>query len=153
MAMPTNNGEDYFVKDFYKRTLRLISATQSEYDVALLINSMVGLLVVPKEKYFHSIQVADDFVDKDLLNHIRSTFDDGDKISFTEILRRLRNSVCHGDMEIKAEKSNYIGEQPKIGSIVFNNNNASSAEIPIDLLKRFLINFATNVCNDAEGKR
>lgn len=152
MPMPTDNGKDYFVKDFYKRTLKLLNSTQSEYDVALLINSMVGLLVVPKERYFRSIQVADRFVDNELLNRIRSAFADGAEISFTEILRRLRNSVCHGDMEIKAEKSNYIGEQPKISSIVFIDQSGSSAEISIDLLKCFLINFATNVCGDADEK-
>ena len=152
MAMPTDNGKDYFIKDFYKRTLKLLNSMQSEYDVALLINSMVGLLIVPKERYFHSIQVADEFVDKELLSSIRSAFVGEPGITFTEILRRLRNSVCHGTMEIKAEQSNYIGEQPKIGSIVFVDQSGSSAEISIDLLKRFLINFATNVCCDADGK-
>ena len=152
MSMPIDNGKEYFVKDFYKRTLKLLNGTQSEYDVALLINSMVGLLVVPKERYFHSIQVADKFVDKELLNSIRSAFIDEPDISFTEILRRLRNSVCHGTMEIKAEISNCIGEPPKIGSIVFNDKSGSSAEIPIDLLKRFLVNFASNVCKDTEKR-
>lgn len=54
MSIPINEKE-YFVKDFYKRTLNILRSTQCEYDVALLINSMVGLLVVPKERYFHSM--------------------------------------------------------------------------------------------------
>lgn len=150
MSMPTDNGKEYFVKDFYKRTLSLLNSTASEYDVALLINSMVGLLVVPKERYFHSIQVADNYIKPELLMQIRATFNNNPNISLTKILRHLRNSVCHGDMEIKAKISNSIGEQPQIGSIVFADLDGSSAEIPIDLLKNFLINFATNVCKDAE---
>lgn len=152
MSMPTDNGKEYFVKDFYKRTLNVLRSTQCEYDVALLINSMVGLLVVPKERYFHPMCVPDNYVDSEILKQIRSTFKSNPDIPLTQILRRLRNSVCHGNMEIKAEKSNYIGEQPKIGSIVFNEKGGSSAEIPIGLLKNFLINFATNVCGDAEEK-
>ena len=152
MSMPTDNGKDYFIKDFYKRTLSLLNNSQSEYDVALLINSMLGLLIVPKERYFHSIQVSEKYVDKVLLNTIRSAFINEPNISFTEILRRLRNSVCHGNMEIKAERSNLINKPPKIGSIIFQDQNGSSAEIPIDILKRFLINFATNVCIDADEK-
>lgn len=152
MSMPTDNGKEYFVNDFYKRTLNILRSTRSEYDVALLINSMVGLLVVPKERYFRSMRVADNYVDADLLKQIRATFKSNPDISLTQILRRLRNSVCHGNMEIKAEQSNYIGEQPKIGSIVFNDRDVFFAEIPIGLLKNFLINFATNVCSDAEEK-
>ena len=152
MSMPTDNGKDYFVKDFYKRTLKVLCSTQSEYDVALLINSMVGLLVVPKERYFHSMCVPDNYVDPEILKQIRFTFKSNPDIPLTQILRQLRNSVCHGNMEIKAEKSNHIGEQPKIGAIVFNDKDGSSAEIPIGLLKNFLINFAANVCGDAEEK-
>ena len=152
MSMPIDNGKEYFVKDFYKRTLNILRSTQCEYDVALLINSMVGLLVVPKERYFHSMCVPDNYVDPDILKQIRSTFKSNPDITLTQLLRRLRNSVCHGNMEIKAEKSNYIGEQPKIGSIVFNDRDGTSAEITIDLLKNFLISFVVNVCSNAEEK-
>ena len=152
MSMPTDNGKEYFVKDFYRLTLNILRSTQCEYDVALLINSMVGLLVVPKERYFHSRYIPDNYVDPDILKKIRTTFKSNPEISLTPILRRLRNSVCHGNMEIKAEKSNYIGEQPKIGSIAFNDRDGTSAEITIDLLKNFLISFVTNVCSNAEEK-
>lgn len=151
MSMPTDNGKAYFVKDFYKRTLDLLNSTESKYDVALLIHSMVGLLIVPKEKYFHSMQVADDYVDGDLLKAVRSAFANAPDISLTQILRRLRNAVCHGNMEIKAEKPNCIGAQPKIGSVVFKDLDGTSAEISIDILKKFLISFATTVCGEAEG--
>ena len=97
MAMSTDNGKDYFVKDFYKRTLKVLCNTESEYDVALLINSMVGLLIVPKERYFRSMQVDEKYINKSILEQLRTTFKSDPNISFTQILRRLRNSVCHGD--------------------------------------------------------
>ncbi len=99
MSMPTDNSKEYFVKDFYKRTLNILRSTQCEYDVALLINSMVGLLVVPKERYFHSMYVPDNYVDSDILKKIRTTFKSNPDIPLTQILRRLRNSVYHGNME------------------------------------------------------
>lgn len=30
MSMPTDNGKDYFIKDFYKRTIELVSAYRGE---------------------------------------------------------------------------------------------------------------------------
>lgn len=51
MSMPIN-GKDFFVNDFYKRTLCILHDGHKEYEVTLIINLMVGLLIVPKEKYF-----------------------------------------------------------------------------------------------------
>lgn len=147
MAMPTDNGKDYFVKDFYARTLKVLAGYDGEYDVAMLINSMVGLLVVPKERYFRSKQVDESYVDSELLKQIRAVFKPNSDIPLTQILRHLRNSVTHGNMEIKAERPTIIGDPVVIGSVLFTDRDGVSAEIPIDLLRKFLISFATSVCN------
>lgn len=152
MSMPTDNGKDYFVKDFYKRTLKLLTSYDGEYDVAMMINSMVGLLVVPKEQYFRSKKVDDSYVDAALLKQIQSLFRPSSEIDLTQILRCLRNAVAHGNMVVKAEQPNNYGDPIKIRAILFSDRNGTSAEIPVDLLKKFLISFATCVCETADGK-
>lgn len=74
MSMKTNNTEEYFVKDFYKRTLEILQKTETEYDVALLINSTVGLLTVPKERFFNNQAIDENLIDSELLGRMRSTF-------------------------------------------------------------------------------
>lgn len=148
MSMKTNNTEEYFVKDFYKRTLEILQKTETEYDVALLINSTVGLLTVPKERFFNNQAIDENLIDSELLGRMRSTF----KLSLSQIVRHLRNSICHGNMEIIAEKSNIENGQAEIYSVVFKDKSGFSADVPVELLREFLISFATNVCNDAEKK-
>lgn len=55
-------------------------------------------------------------------------------------------------MEIIAEKSNIENGQAEIYSVVFKDKSGFSADVPVELLREFLISFATNVCNDAEKK-
>lgn len=152
MSMPTDNGKDYFIKDFYKRTVDILTSYKGEYDVAMMINSMVGLLVVPKERYFHSRAVPDSLVAESLLSQVRATYTKNPDISLTKILRHLRNAVSHGNMEIRAEQPNSVGEQMKIGVVIFEDLDGTSAQIPIALLRNFLISFATGVCKEIEEK-
>lgn len=153
MAMPTDNGKDYFVKDFYERTLKILTDYSGKYDVAMTINAMVGLLIVPKEKYFRSKQIPDSYVDPELLRQMRGKFTHDPNIALTQILRHLRNAVSHGNMEIKAEQPNIIGDPVKIGSVVFEDRSNPAVEIPIELLRDFLLSFATNLCCAIKEKK
>lgn len=150
MAMPTDNGKDYFVNEFYKRTIQILDNCHTEYDVALAINCMVGLLIVPKERYFKSKAVPDTLVEAQILSQIYGQFQNLEKQSLTQVLRHLRNAVAHGDMEIRAEEPVINGQPMKIGTIVFKDDNNVSAEIPVTLLKTFLVDFATNLCKQIE---
>lgn len=169
MSMPIDNGKDYFVKDFYQRTLQIVNCYKGEYDVALLINSMVGLLIVPKESYFNN-NIPDRFISADLLEKIRNCvkanlLDDKEQDkTLKEIIRHLRNAVAHGHLTIKGENPVIENDPVEIHSVEFvddyvNNKGKKDehhtyfkAEIPVDLLKEFLIDFATNVCNETNEK-
>lgn len=173
MSMPTDNGKDYFVKDFYQRTLKIVKCYQGEYDVALLINAMVGLLIVPREAYFKNNNIPDCFTSPDLLEKIRNCVKanrlDGKEKEKTlkEIVRHLRNAVAHGHLTIKGEKPVIENDHVEIHSVEFvddyefkdkkdenlMHSTYFEAEIPVDLLKEFLINFATNVCNESNAKK
>lgn len=171
MSMPTDNGKDYFVKDFYQRTLQIVNLYKGEYDVALLINAMVGLLIVPKESYFKNSDIPDYFISADLLEKIRNCVKanrlDGKEQEKTlkEIIRHLRNAVAHGHLTIKGEKPVIENDHVEIHSVEFVDDYNGyvkkfskkchtyfKAEIPVDLLKEFLIDFATNVCNESNIK-
>lgn len=172
MSMPTDNGKDYFVKDFYQRTLQIVNSYNGEYDVALLINAMVGLLIVPREAYFKKNNIPDCFTSPDLLEKIRNCVKanrlDGKEQEKTlkEIVRHLRNAVAHGHLTIKGEKPVIENDHVEIYSVKFvdkykfydekskkYHRTNFKAEIPVDLLKEFLINFATNVCNESNAKK
>lgn len=173
MSMPTDNGKDYFVKDFYQRTLQIVNSYNGEYDVALLINAMVGLLIVPREAYFKKNNIPDCFISADLLEKIRNCvkfnlFDDKEQEkTLKEIITHLRNAVAHGNLKIKGEKPVINNKPVEIHSVEFvddyefkdkkdenlMHHTYFEAEIPVDLLKEFLINFATNVCNESNAKK
>lgn len=85
-------------KDFVKRTLQLIEQYKGEYEVTLLINCCLGLLVLPKEKYFKSIPSRDIPINGALWGISRkSLIVDCPECGFklNDIIRRLRNGICH----------------------------------------------------------
>lgn len=166
MSMPIN-GKDFFVNDFYKRTLCILRDGHEKYEFTLIINLMVGLLIIPKEKYFENKTIPDSFVSKKTLDKVRNcitkNFIDGEvnsNDSLKEILRHLRNAVAHGGLEIFGKY-----DDNKIESITFkdkgrfnskNYNRKINIEFEInlsyDLLESFLIEFATNICDQIESK-
>jgi len=99
--------------DFVERTLKLIKQYDrlkgqfpfdEQYDHTLLINAMLGLIILPKEKslsYIPKERLA--FVK--VLNEwgINRTWFNEDLKNTTELLKRLRNSVAHFDIEFMSE--------------------------------------------------
>lgn len=170
MSMPTDNGRDFFVNDFYRRTLQILNAYEGKYDVTLLLNSMLGLLVVPKERFFESKEIPDDFINTKLLEQIRK----GIKInllngknnpnnSLKEIVRHLRNAVSHGRLTVIGEEPIIKSHPVLISSVNFVDKGEFrdrktkqlvtvyfEAELGIELLRSFLIDFATHICNDSK---
>lgn len=106
------------VQDFAIRTrknLELLRAYQKEhpeeevYEVTQLINSMLGLLVFPKESFFNRIPPIP----------ISTLFDQGWPVpkvvgdysqakDFKEIIRYLRNAIAHKNLEFKSNEHGHI---------------------------------------------
>lgn len=86
-----------FEYDFIKRTLVDIERYQGEFEVTALLNSCVGLLVIPKENLF------DKFSDEDIshfgidVNKVRVNDNSGCPHSLKNVLRHIRNSIAHGN--------------------------------------------------------
>lgn len=90
-------------KSFVCRTNKLIQEYNGKYDATMLLNCLLGLLVVPFEKY------NDRFKDEERTTVIRAMFDQlqadgrydcyGNNYDDFGILRCLRNAIAHFHVE------------------------------------------------------
>lgn len=113
------------VQDFAKRTLanlKFIEAAKNEqeadvFEVTQLVNSLLGLLVFPKEEFWN--QIKDQSLDnipgaKELKGHITSTYkkNDGEEDEGTShlkpFIRHLRNGVSHFRVAFKDNEQHEI---------------------------------------------
>lgn len=105
------------VADFAKRTqanLELIERLSQEnpnsevFEVTQLINSMLGLLVFPKEEYFDSIpEKSFDELRHDGWQLPRTRGDYPQVRNLRELIRYLRNSISHFNIEFQANDLTY----------------------------------------------
>ena len=146
--MPASEKE--FIKELVKRTKFNYSLVQTgPYEVTQLLNSAVGLLIIPQQKLFD--RIADGMVSERLLKELLKSVTDNTykkALDLSEIARHLRNSISHGKVEFKAEKQ-YVSDGPlQIESIEFTDENPKSKdriviEITVDILKQFFEEFST----------
>ena len=107
---------EQFIIDFAKRTranLEFIEAaekdSQSVFEVTQLANSLLGLLIFPKERYMDSIPntplaelVSNGWPD------IKTTYGQLQQDTLRELMRMLRNSIAHCNVEFIAETDSVI---------------------------------------------
>ena len=90
--------------EYIDRTLENLNiienSTSKSYEITQLINSFVGLLVLPKEKAFSNIDDA--MIKEPILNTIKSNVKicksktgKDESINLKNIVKHLRNGVCH----------------------------------------------------------
>ena len=131
-----------FKRDFIIRTKEnLVKITeQNGYEVTHLINSSIGLLIVPEQKFYNEIN--DTFVSDATLNEIKSCVTIGNNISLKDLVRHLRNSISHS--RIKFENDN-----ERISKIIFedgkNNTTTFLAKIGVELYEKFVLEFSGNI--------
>jgi len=96
--------EDEFTLDFMRRTLAIVNDYSGDLDATMLLNSLLGLLVVPKEKYFNSFpnDKPDVFesnwgvLPKSIVSYGKcSQCKTHNKQTFRQVLKSLRNAVAH----------------------------------------------------------
>lgn len=161
-------SEREFVKDFAERTKRNCEAMrEGPYEVTQLINSMVGLLVIPRTEIYQ--EITDKMISADLLNNVkkcvkRNTYKDEDN-DLKTIARHIRNGIAHSRMEFCAEKEPQNGRPLQIKTVVFKDEYKNKdkkveyhfeIEIPIDTLRKFLYAFAdaaSKIAIKQKGKR
>lgn len=158
-------------KDFIKRTtanLKFIQKCVKEedgqelYEVTQLVNSLVGLLIVPQQKFFRNIN--DNYIQQDTLYKLKSCIEENtykekdgtDEIeNLSTILRHMRNALAHNRFDYL---NSYKDPTPfsEVRFLSFSDkgkkflNDGQQVEctykiiIDLDLLETFLSEFTTN---------
>ena len=151
-----------FIRDFVKRTKENYEKVKDgPYEVTQLINSALGLLIIPKEyenekeKKGNKIKISDDFVDESLLNNMISCVDDPYKnnLDLAELVRHLRNGISHGHMDFRPGKTSLHEPNNHIGRVIIwdkRNKINFKIDLPIDLLKEFFMEFSDGVIKYCE---
>lgn len=144
-------GND-FIKDYAERTLsNYMRISAGPYEVTQLLNSAVGLLIIPQQKQFDKI--TDAIISEELLQKMIGTVKINTykkPLNLAEIARHLRNSIAHANIDFVAEQPPMNGQPIIIHSVSCldvnpRTNEKIEMDIPIELLKEFFFEFAKAV--------
>lgn len=133
-------------KDFIERTKILLEQYDNteiipseKYEVSLLLNCCVGLLLIPKEESYIKINGLLNLNDDWGITEDDITIDSSNSKSVKNTLRHLRNSVAHGKFKfLEPEEGNQIER------IEFEDYNVT-INIHVDQLKKFLYKLITQL--------
>lgn len=104
--------DDALVKEFARRTRDNLFRIEQDgdYEVTQLINSLLGLLVIPEQKCFEKlskVSMDSDFI-KQLQFKITKNSYSNEDINLEFIARHLRNAICHGGIKFIGDGKNMI---------------------------------------------
>ncbi len=147
MSMPATNEQ--LVETIIRRTQENLLKCKDivDNDVTFYLNSMIGLLVIPKEKLYYDI--TDDMMDSNLIGKVKACVAKGYKTELKEIVTHLRNSVSHGHISFVGEKPPLNSKPAIITDIIFKDysdkkytKQSYEMTIGIDLFKIFVTEFS-----------
>ena len=125
-------------RDFMTRTLHILDNYQGPYGVTLLINCLLGLIVLPRERGFNKISHRQgiDFCDLgiDPQDICWGQIADQEKTA-SRFLQGMRNSVAH----IKIES---ISDQGEIDSLRFRDQSGFEVVLSLEKLKEMVMRVA-----------
>lgn len=151
--------------DFIKRTLHLLESYRGEYEVTMLINCSLGLLVFPKEimdrnlNYrlgVHDIPVRDLDPGWGIQRHhilemgIRASRSEAyteNTFVLSQLTRRLRNALVHGHFRTLNEGQTYL----QITTLSMRDKNGFRAEIRVEDLRTFAVRLAKTILSNIEA--
>ena len=140
-----------FAIDFAERTKKNLELlNNSPYDVTQLINSLVGLLIIPRDYGFKYIN--EDLVDSNLraavLRGVRqNTY--LTETSLNSVLTHMRNAVCHSRMRFHVDKAGKEAVAKDIKTVEFKDIKYEKGkvyrfqmEISVELLRELVYAFS-----------
>ena len=108
-----------------------------------LINSMVGLLIIPEQRYF--LKITDGIISEELFLSVRECIScytyEKDVKNLQDISRHMRNAVAHSRID-------FCYQNRKIQSVILKDEDGKGRfeiNIPIDLLRQFLLSYSDAV--------
>jgi hypothetical protein len=140
-----------FSKDFIQRTKCNLAMYDGKYEVTHLINSCLGLIIIPKEMLAEKLSnepAYEDDLSYGISKEKNSIKDDyapnGDKTySLKNIIRHIRNGLSHGRIEQRVKNREIVGLR-----IYDKQNEKSSENFSIDFTIEQFKTFALRVADD-----
>lgn len=149
--MPANLTETEFAVEFAHRTLRNYRKYKGDYEITQLVNSLLGVLVVPRETFYEKKPITAKLFSDDLIQELQEGIlenaigDEEMEIdNISEILRHMRNAICHGGILFCGEYPSYTNKPVEIKEIEFTDDYGDSyfkIRISITTLVRLLQEF------------
>lgn len=144
--MMYKQGDD-FLLDFITRTKdNYIKLQGSPYEVTQLINSSVGLLIIPEQTRFNKLK--DEMISQELLKDMQKCVkldtysEDSSAPNLQQIAKHMRNAIAHYNLTFHNNSKN----PPEIQSISFTDSNTINEqfemEVSIELLRTFFFEFS-----------
>ena len=163
-----------FIGDFARRTKENLRNYNWEYDVTQMLNSAIGILIIPKEREFENI--SNELIPKKLLCELQRCIqknenkylrtEEEQEIHLKDIIKHLRNASAHAFFAFEKEVQKRKGKDLRIASVIFADSKIRAVrdaarerddgmltkeeadfwiQIPVELLYRFLLEFADAV--------
>lgn len=126
-------------KDFVERTIHILHNYDGPYGVTLLINCLLGLIVLPKERDYNHISekngvtFADLGIDTGVVKSWGRICEE--ERTAARFIRCMRNSIAH----IKIES---LGKEKEIEFLRFSDESGFEAILGIDELKQMVLHLA-----------
>lgn len=128
-----------FEKDFPERTLGILNSYKGKYEVSLLLNCLLALLVLPKEKLLNNIPEEIPPGWGLTKENIKKVSCESCGYKLKEIVRHMRNAISH--MRIKTAND----DKGNIEMIRFKDGRSFELEISVNNLKTFVTKLAKHV--------
>lgn len=140
-----------FAAAFAARTkVNLQQLDAGQYDVTQLINSMIGLLIIPRQHgYTH---ISDDIIPPKIRGRIYSTVETNtypEGTNIKEILRHMKNAISHSRMKFCVDMNGNEAVVRDIKIVEFRDQYKKDGQkhefhmrITVDLLQQFLYEFS-----------
>ena len=145
-------SKETFIKDFAERTKANYQKHQKgPYEITQLINSMVGLLIIPEQRLYDKI--SDSLIDECLLNKLKAPtclkqYTYPNRLDLRQICRHLRNAIAHSNIEFEAIQPPIKTDPITIESIILKDTDGShffEMKMSAALLVEFLFAFSDAV--------
>ena len=142
--------DEIFQRDFIARTLEIVEqyekyvmkcvSENQQFEVTLLINCLLGLLVLPKEHCYRSIpnKPIKELEEWGLFPDFIQDWGSEDHHTLPKFVKKLRNAVAHTSLCLH-------GDGVQITSLEFKDKDGFCAIVPFDNLKTFVTKLAQSV--------
>lgn len=104
---------DNFEMDFISRSHEIVETYHGAYDATLLINCLLGLLILPKERFLNQIHensITDWGIEPSSIKcNVKCDYGHHHEVNLRYLIKKLRNAAAHFNIEPIHEGKNVSG--------------------------------------------